>query len=143
MSHEYWIARIARELRRIREVLEKTFLKARSARLVFKFNQGEIEIMGKNLTVHINDVPGSASLQEFSGAAGTGVVVPPTGNVVFSSDNPAVATVDPNSGQLAYIAAGVANITGTDDGNNLADTAQLTVSGAVAQSAVLTLTPGV
>lgn len=140
--HDHSIRTIAQEMRRIREILEKLFLKAKSARLLFKFKKGEIEIMGKALVVHLNDVPGIASLQEFSGTNGTGVVVPPTGNVTFSSDNPAIATVDPTSGQLAYIAAGTANITGTDDGNNLSDTAALTVSGAVAQSAVLTLTPG-
>lgn len=94
------------------------------------------------LTVHINDTPGSASFQEFSGAGGTGIVVPPVGAVTFASDNTAVATVDPTSGLLAYLSAGVANISGSDAGNSLTASDVLTVSAATAVSAVLTLTPG-
>ena len=93
------------------------------------------------LTVHVNDVPGVALYQEFSGPKGTGIVVPPTGSVQYASDNPAVATVDPNTGQLAYVGPGTANISASD-GGNLPASDVLTVSAAAAQSSTMTLTPG-
>lgn len=129
---------IEHELRRIAHCLcHKP--KALSAILFFKTQNGETSMP---LTVHINDVPGVASFQEFSGPSGTGIVVPPVGAVTFASDNPAVATVDPTSGALAYISAGTANISGSDAGNALTASDVLTVSAATAVSAVLTLTPG-
>ena len=93
------------------------------------------------LTVHVNDKPGVAVYQEFDGPNGTGNKVPPTGTVAYASDNPAVATVDPTSGQLAYVGAGTANISASD-GGNLPASDVLTVTAAAAVSSTLTLTPG-
>jgi hypothetical protein len=112
---------------------------AGSATLSFITSKGETNMP---LTVHVNDVPGTALFQEWSGPSGTGIVVPPVGTVTYASDNTAVATVDPNSGQLAYVSAGTANISGTDAGNGLTASDVLTVSAATAVSATLTLTPG-
>lgn len=94
------------------------------------------------LTVHLNDKPGSAKYQEFDGAGGTGNKVPATGAVAYASDTPAVATVDPVTGQLAYVSAGTATISGSD-GGNLPASDVLTVVASVAVSATLTLNPGV
>jgi uncharacterized protein YjdB len=94
------------------------------------------------LTVHLNDRPGSAVYQEFDGLNGTGNKVPPVGAVVYASDNPAVAVVDPATGALVYVSAGTAVISASDNGNFPASDT-LTVVASVAQSATLTLTAGV
>ena len=94
------------------------------------------------LTVHLNDAPGSAVFQEFDGLNGTGNKVPAIGPVTFASDNTAVATVDPNTGALGYIGAGIANISGTDAGNSLTASDALTVTANLAVSATTTLLPG-
>lgn len=91
------------------------------------------------VTVHLNEDPGVAVFTEFSLPNGRGIVVPPVGKVTYTSDNPAVATVDPASGQLTYVAAGVANISGADDGNGLTASDSLTVSAVTAQSATLVI----
>lgn len=57
-----------------------------------------------------------AIYQEFDQPGGAGNVVPPTGAVAFSSDNPAVATVDPSSGMCTGVSAGSANISANDAG---------------------------
>lgn len=132
-----WLRRIWEELRRIARCVCRH---ARSASLSFVLPLGEKTNMP--LTVHVNDVPGTALFQEWSGPSGTGIVVPPVGAVTYASDNTAVATVDPSSGQLAYVGAGTANISGTDAGNSLTASDVLTVSAATAVSATLTLTPG-
>lgn len=98
---------------------------------------------GTPVTVHINDAPGSALFQEWSGLNGTGIVVPPTGAVTHASDTPAVATVDPNSGALAYVSAGTATISGADANSGLTASFVLTVSAATAQSATETFVPPV
>lgn len=118
--------------------------KAVSATLVLVNSKGD-PIMQ---TVNINDAPGSALYQEFSGLNGSGSVVPPTGSVQYASDTPAVATVDPNTGQLAYISAGTATISASD-GGNLPASFVLIVTPAtappppppVAQSSTLTFVP--
>jgi len=112
-----------------------------SATLVFQNSEGE----PMDLSAHVNDVPGIAIFQEFDGPGGTGNPVPAIGPVSFVSDTPAVATVDPATGQLTYISAGTAKITGTDAGNGLTASATLTLNASVApaQSATLTLQPGV
>ena len=94
-----------------------------------------------DISVHISDVPQVAQFTEFTGPLGTGIKVPPVGAVTFVSDHPEFVTVDTNSGQLAYIAAGVANITGTDAGNSLTASGSVTVSADVAVSAVLSFAP--
>lgn len=84
----------------------------------------------------------TATFLEWSGAGGTGVQVPPVGAVTYSSDTPAVATVDPNTGIVTGVSAGTANISGADAGNSLTASDVLTVVAApppVAVSATLTL----
>ncbi len=66
-------------------------------------------------------------------------VVPNAGPIAFSSDNPAVATVDPASGAGTAVAAGTANISGVDSVNSLSASDVLTVTAPVAVSATLTL----
>lgn len=133
------VCEIRHEIKRIANAVEKLVPKAGSATLSFITSKGATNMP---LTVHVNDVPGTALFQEWSGPSGTGIVVPPVGAVTYASDNTAVATVDPNSGQLAYVSAGSANISGTDAGNSLTASDVLTVSAATAVSATLTLTPG-
>jgi hypothetical protein len=58
----------------------------------------------------------TALYQEWSQPNGSGVVVPPTGAVAYSSDNPAVATVDPVSGLCTGVSQGSANISANDAG---------------------------
>lgn len=125
-------------LRDIREEL-KPPQKAVSSTLKIRTKQGETSMP---LTVHVNDVPGVAVYQEFSSPNGAGIVVPPTGTVAYASDTPSVATVDPVTGQLAYVSAGTATISASD-GGNLPASDVLTVSAATAVSSTLTLNPGV
>lgn len=56
--------------------------------------------------------------------------IPPIGPVVYASDNPAVATVDPASGIATMVGAGTANVSVLDQGNGLTDTVAFTVVGA-------------
>ena len=81
----------------------------------------------------------SSLFQEWTGPSGTGTVVPNAGPIAFSSDNPAVATVDPASGAGTALAAGTAIITGVDSVNSLSASDVLTVTAPVAVSATLTL----
>lgn len=63
-----------------------------------------------------------------NGAPFTGTVPPAT----FSVDNPAIATVDPTSGLVTAVSAGVANVTATlitAEGTTLTDTETVTVRG--------------
>jgi len=63
---------------------------------------------------------GQAVFHEWSGPTGTGVEVPLEGTVTFSSDNPPVATVDPNTGAITSVGPeGAANISGVDASNSL------------------------
>ena len=89
---------------------------------------------------------GPPSYQEWSGPSGTGNSLPPAGPLSFSSDNTAVATIDPVSGQYTPLSDGVANITTSDATNGLSATDALTVTSAPpppAQSATLNLALGV
>src|SRR5579864_1721751 len=76
--------------------------KAVSATLSFITSQGETKMP---LTVHLNDKPGTAKYQEFDGLAGTGNKVPPTGAVVYASETPAAATLDPHTAALVPMSA--------------------------------------
>lgn len=125
----------------IARAIEHQSRKAVSSTLTLRNAKGE-PIMQ---TVNLTDQPGSYLYQEFSGLNGTGTVVPPTGTVAYASDNPSVATIDPVTGQLAYVSAGVANISASD-GGNLPATDQLTVVAVappppVAQSSTITFVP--
>jgi hypothetical protein len=129
---------IKRLLERILHLLEPSPV-AVSSTLSFVLPQGGVTTMP--LTVNLTDVPGVAVYAEFDV---NGNPVAATGTVAYSSDTPAVATVDPVSGQLAYIAAGTAVISASDSGN-LPASDVLTVNGAVVSTAVsstLTLIPG-
>lgn len=91
------------------------------------------------LTVHLSDSLGKAAYQEFNAAGGK---VPPTGIVAFTSDNPAVATVDRATGAFtAYVGVGTANISASD-GGSLPASDVLTVVADVPATATVTLTPG-
>lgn len=85
----------------------------------------------------------TAVLHEWTGPGGTGLEVAPIGPVSYSSDNASIASVDPNTGLVTGMAAGTANITGTDAGNGLSASDSVTVSVPVAVSATLVITPAV
>lgn len=74
------------------------------------------------LTISVGSKGASAALTEFNV---NGAVVPAVGPVTFVSDNPSVASVSGN--QITAVAAGVANITGTDTGSGVSATDVLTV----------------
>jgi hypothetical protein len=132
MSQELEVLKeILHELRKLRHEL---FPQAQSATLTLGGN-------GMPATIQVGGTA-TATFLEWSGPGGTGVQVPPVGAVTYSSDNPAVATVDPNTGIATGVSAGTANISGTDAGNNLTASDVLTVSAPpppVAVSATLNL----
>ena len=90
-------------------------------------------------TINIGGTANS-QFQEWTGPNGTGTVLPNAGAIAYTSDNPAVATVDPASGVATGVSAGTCNITGTDPANSLTASDALTVSVPTATSATLTLT---
>jgi hypothetical protein len=97
------------------------------------------EEMGQPVTLTLGEGPVVAEVEEFSGPSGTGTVVPDEGTIEFSSDTPAVATVDTN-GNVTPIAVGTANITAVDSSNAaLTDTVPVTVVAAAPESLVLTI----
>ena len=91
--------------------------------------------MGAPVTGQVGQT-GTPLVQEWSGPAGTGNVLPPVGAIGYVSDTPAVATVDPVVGTLTLVSAGTANITATDAGDNLSDTVAVTVTAAPPQTPV-------
>lgn len=90
-------------------------------------------------TINIGGTANSL-FQEWTGPNGTGTVLPNAGAIAYTSDNPAVATVDPASGVATGVSAGTCNITGTDPANSLTASDALTVSAPTAASATLVLT---
>lgn len=85
---------------------------------------------------------GQAAFHEWSGPGGSGVELPLAGAVTFSSDNTAVATVDPATGAIASVGPdGVANISGVDAANGLtaADVFTVLTPPPPAQSATLVI----
>ena|ERR1022692_5095506 len=112
-------------------------LEAVSATLTYTINGGTI--MGAPVT----GVVGNTATPTFAEASASGLNVAPIGPVVYASDNPAIVSVDPNSGVATLLAAGTANVSGLDQGNSLTDTVAFTVSAApppVAVSASLNYT---
>jgi len=93
-------------------------------------------------TISVGGNGATFTFKEWSGPNGSGHELPPAGPVSYTSDTPAVATVDA-SGQVTAVAAGNATITGTDSANGLSASDMLTVSPEVAVSAtgVLTANP--
>lgn len=131
---------LAHAVEKIAHCVCKPAIRAESATLTFK---------GAN-NMPLSIVVGQAfqaQYQEFSGAGGSGSVVPPTGAVAYASDNAAVATVDPVSGAGMGVSAGTANISANDAGlpaPGLPASDVLTVGPAsvVAVSSTMTLSAG-
>jgi len=88
-------------------------------------------------TVHLNDKPLKAVLSEFDGPNGSGNKVPSIGPSTYTSTDPTVATVDPSSGVMVYVKAGVVTITGSNAGNGLTASSVLTIISGLAISATL------
>ena len=65
---------------------------------------------------------------------------PPVGPITYASDNPSVASVDPNTGVITVVTAGVTNISGTDAGNGVTASDSLTVLAAAPPPQTGTLT---
>lgn len=133
---ERLLRRIDRRLTTIIEFLELEEIEERPKPAISA--KGEL----MSASIHVNGNGATFTFTEFDGAAGTGNKVPPLQPIVYASDNPAVATVD-SAGQVAAIAAGTANISGTDPGNSLTASDMVTVTADVAVSAtgVLTANP--
>jgi hypothetical protein len=129
---------ILHELEEIkRDMCRRSSGKAVSAVLFFKSKNSKGESTAMNVTVHLNDVPLAAQQVEFDGPGGTGNIVPNIGPTSYTSSDPTTATVDPVSGNLAYLKAGVVTITGLNSGNGLTASGILTIISGLAQSAVL------
>jgi hypothetical protein len=130
-----------KELEKLTKTLREIFIKPSSSVLIFRTLEGDTYMP---LKVVITDKPGVAKYQEFNA---TGVAVPPLGSIAYASDNTSVATVDPSTGQLAYVGVGSCNIAGADSGvsGGLPASDSLTVVAAVDNTPVtstMTLTPG-
>jgi Immunoglobulin domain/Bacterial Ig-like domain (group 2) len=108
--------------------------KAQSSVLFFKDKQGDLLM---NVSVHLNDPALAAILIEFDGPNGTGNQVASVGPTSYTSSDPTVATVDPNTGNLTYLKQGQTTITGKNSGNGMTASGILTIISGVAQSAVL------
>lgn len=78
--------------------------------------------------------------QEWSQPNGTGVKLAPAGAITFTSSDPTVATVDPNSGLVTAVAPGSVTITGSDAANGLSASDSVSDSPLTAQSATLVVT---
>jgi len=118
-------------------VLEIIHLLLRPTSATLKFKE-----LPMPATINIGGTANSL-FQEWTGPSGTGTVVPNAGTIAYTSDNTAVATVDPATGVATGVGAGTCNITGTDPANNLTASDSLTVNQPApppAQSATLTLT---
>lgn len=92
--------------------------------------------MGASASMHVNGTGGTSVLTGFDGPSGSGKQVPLIGPVTWVSDQPGFATVDANTGATAPVAAGVANITGTDAASGFSDTYAMTVSADTVASVV-------
>ena len=83
----------------------------------------------------------TAVLHEWTGSGGTGLEVAPVGPVVYDSSDDTVATVDANSGMVTGVGVGTTTIHGTDNGNTLHASDNITVHAPAAISATLVITP--
>jgi uncharacterized protein YjdB len=131
-SIEKLLRDILAEVRAIHRVLTV----ATSAKLRFYDAKGN-RIMPITLPVGST---ATAVLHEFTGANGTGTEVKPIGPVTYSSSDSTIATVDPSSGLVTAVAAGVATITGTDAGNSLSASDTVSDTPLAATSATLVIT---
>src|SRR6266446_9513528 len=144
------------ELRMLREMQEKQercckLLEAMLLEILHILNRPQsatltVQILSGGTSVPktvVSGGTGQAVFHEWSGPSGTGTELPLAGAVTFSSDNPAVATVDPTSGAIVSVGPdGVANISGVDAANSLTASDVFTVSTPPppAVSATLTIT---
>jgi len=127
------IEEVERDVAEIKRILRQR-KKAVSAVLFFEDSKGELSM---DVTVHLNDSPLKAVQVEFDGPNGSGNSVPNIGPTSYTSSDPTVATVDPVSGFLKYLKAGVTTITGLNAGNGLTSSGVLSVISGLAQSAEL------
>lgn len=107
--------------------------KAHSATLRVQGDDGMAEIkVGKT---------GQAKFTEFDGPNGTGNEVPPVGQVVYESGDPAIATIDA-TGLVTGVAPGTVVLHATDQGNSISASEAETIvpGGGPAQSATLVVT---
>jgi hypothetical protein len=118
----------------VKSLLGNGTKKAKSGVLFFINAKGEMKM---DLTVQLADTPLRAFLAEFDGPNGTGNPVPGIGPTTYSSSDPTVATVDPVSGFLKYLKAGVTTITGLNSGNQITASGVLSVISGIAQSGTL------
>lgn len=130
------LERIARELHEIAHLLRHLLGKhAKFATLVIQDLKGN-RLMPATLPV---GKTATAVLHEFVTAGGAEVA--PIGPVSYASSDPAIATVDPASGLITAVAAGVATITGTDAGNSLSASDSVSDTPIAATVATLVITP--
>ena len=128
--------RIDRLLKMLDELVEiiRTLLLHPATHATLHFTSGGITLMPASIVV------GKTATAVFTEFDGGGNKVPPVGAVTFTSDNAAVATVDPASGIATGVSVGTANISAIDAGNNLTASDALTVTADVATTATLVLT---
>lgn len=81
----------------------------------------------------------TAVLHEFVSSGGAELA--PIGAVTYVTSDATIATVDPNSGLVTAIAAGIATITGTDSGNSLSASDSVSDQALTATVATLVITP--
>lgn len=130
------LERIAEELHDIAWLLRYSLgRRAKFATLVIRDLKGH-RLMQATLPV---GKTATAVLHEFVTPGGAEVA--PIGPVSYASSDPAIATVDPASGLITAVAAGVATITGTDAGNGLSASDSVTDTPIPATVATLVITP--
>jgi hypothetical protein len=127
---------------RLLEEIRNRLPSPRAMSLISKITDGgqNLKAKGSAASIHINSTTAQVTFQEFDGPNGSGNPVPPVGPVAFLSDTPATLTVDSN-GKITPVAVGTATITTTDTGNSLSDSNFVTVTAALAQSLVASITP--
>ena len=102
-------------------------------------------ITGGSMGNPVNGAPGNTATPMFTEAAADGSSVAPIGPVLFASDNPAIVSVDSNTGIATLVAAGTETVSALDQGNGLTDSVLFTVTAvvpvAVSASLQYTLNP--
>jgi hypothetical protein len=111
------------ELRLFKKFLEARFPILNNEMVVSIPNQKGDSTMGAPVTLTVGNGSVQATEQEFL----NGVAAPNQGTISWASDTPSVATVDPVSGMVTPVAAGVANISAADSVNQLTDSVAVTV----------------
>lgn len=120
---------IALGLFAVARALEAIVLKAVKARLLYS--------IGGNMPGNtLSGIVGNTASPTFVENAADGSLVAPIGPVVYASDNPAVVSVDANTGVATLVAPGTANVSALDQGNNLTDSVAFSVSAAPPPAAV-------